>query len=129
MEKEYQIYKCPVCSWSHFENEVYSDWEHCPNCLSSIHAADKDGFECGGTLEPISIWVKPDGTWDIIQRCRLCGELNITRMSEDDSPLKVLSIASSALAVPPFPIEKMEELTKAMGGQGDVGGYYREQRK
>lgn len=129
MEKGNQIYKCPVCGWSPSESELNNDWEHCPNCLSSIHLEDEEGFECGGTLEPISIWVKLDATWDIIQRCRLCGELNITQMSEDDSPLKVLSIASSALSAPPFPIEKMEELTKAMGGQGDVGGYYCEQRK
>ena len=50
-------------------------------------------------------------------------------MSEDDSPVKVLSIASKPLSEPPFPVERMEELTRMMGGRGDLGGYYYEQRK
>ena len=52
-----------------------------------------------------------------------------SQMSEDDSPLKILAVASKPLAFPPFPLERIEELTKIMGGCGDVGGYYHEQRK
>ena len=85
-------YKCPVCGWTPAADEPNNEWEHCPNCLSSIHVEDEMGFECGGVLEPVSIWVKP-------------------------------------LAFPPFPLERIEELTKIMGGCGDVGGYYHEQRK
>ena len=80
-------------------------------------------------LEPISIWVKPNGQWEIIQRCRACGEMKNSPMSEDDSPIKILAVASRPLSSPPFPVERMEELTKIMGGRGDVGGYYLEQRK
>lgn len=122
-------YYCPFCGWTPSEKEPDGNWEHCPNCLTSIHEADEDGYECGGTLHPISIWVKPDDSWEIIQRCSLCGELTTTPMSEDDSPIKLLSLASKPLSIPPFPIEKMEEMTAMMGGQGDVGGYYDEQRE
>ena len=122
-------YRCPVCGWTPSENEPNKDWEHCPNCLSSIHFEDEEGIECGGTLDPVSIWVKPNGEWEIIQRCSWCGEMKTTPLSEDDSPIKILSIASIPLSSPPFPIEKIEELTKIMGGCGDVGGYYNEQRK
>lgn len=122
-------YRCPVCRWTPAEHEPDGEWEHCPCCLSAIHEVDEDGFECGGTLEPISIWVKPSGEWEIIQRCRVCGALKSSPLSEDDSPIKALTVAAKALAQPPFPIEKLEELTKIMGGRGDVGGYYLEQRK
>ena len=73
--------------------------------------------------------MKSDREWEIIQRCSLCGEMVSDPMSEDDSPVKVLSIASKPLSEPPFPVERMEELTKMMGGRGDLGGYYYEQRK
>lgn len=119
-------YKCPVCNWSPSANELVHDWEHCPNCLSSVHEETEENIECGGTLEPVSIWVKPDGNWEIIQRCNWCGEFRTTSLSPDDSPIKALSVASIPLSCPPFPIEKMEELTKIMGGRGDTGGYYHE---
>ena len=73
--------------------------------------------------------MKTDKEWEIIQRCSLCQEMTSDPMSADDSPVKVLSIASKPLSEPPFPVEKMEELTKIMGGRGDIGGYYHEQRK
>ena len=80
-------------------------------------------------MRPVSIWVKPDDSWEILQQCSLCGEIVASPMSEDDSPIKLLSLAAKLLSTPPFPIEKMEEMTAMMGGQGDVGGYYDEQRK
>lgn len=116
------IFHCTACGW-----EGAQEREHCPNCLSGVHTEeDEDGYECGGTLEPVSVWVKPDDSWDIILRCRRCGELCTSPMAKDDNPIKVLSIASRPLAMPPFPIEKMEELTRLMGGQGEVGGYFHE---
>lgn len=126
MEQTKIKYKCPVCDWTPAENEPNYDWEHCPNCLASIHIESEEGFECGGKFEPISIWVKSNGEWEIIQRCSWCGELRTSPFSAEDSPIKALSIASLPLSSPPFPIEKMEELTKIMGGRGDVGGYYHE---
>ena len=122
-------YHCHFCGWTPAENERDGDWAHCPNCFAGVHETDEDGCECGGTLLPVSVWVKPDDSWEIIRRCSLCGELASTPMSEDDSPIKLLSLAMKPLSVPPFPIEKMEEMTAMTGGQGDVGGYYDEQRE
>lgn len=122
-------YHCHCCGWTPSENEPDGDWTHCPNCLASVHEIDEKGDICGGTLHPIGIWIKPDDSWEIIQRCSLCGELASTPISADDNPIKLLSLASKPLSIPPFPIEKMEKLTAMMGGQGDVGGYYDEQGK
>lgn len=116
------IYRCRSCGW-----ETGAERTHCPHCLSAIHEEDEEGYECGGTLQPISVWVKDDGGWDIIGRCSICGELESYPMAQDDNPLAVLSIASKPLAMPPFPIEKTEELTRMMGGQGDMEGYSNEQ--
>lgn len=129
MKKEKEAYKCPICGWLPQRGEKGRRWTHCPNCLSGIHEENGEGLECGGTLEPVGVWVKSDREWEIIQRCSLCGEMVSDPMSEDDSPVKVLSIASKPLSEPPFPVERMEELTRMMGGRGDLGGYYYEQRK
>ena len=46
--------------------------------------------------------------------------------SDEDDPVLLLSIAGRPLSMPPFPLEKIEELTRMMGGAGDKGGYDRE---
>lgn len=117
--------QCPACGWKPAESEA--EWAHCPQCLCGKHGEDAEGYECGGTLEPISIWVKPDGAWELIQRCRLCGGLESSPVRREDNVIKLLSVAAKPLAQPPFPIEKLEQLTALMGGRGDVGGYQREQ--
>ena len=128
MKTEQKLYRCPVCGWQDGADEDRLR-THCPNCLSGLHGEREDGLECGGVLEPVGIWVKSDKEWEIIQRCRLCGEMTSDPMSAEDNPVKILSIASKPLSEPPFPVEKMEELTRMMGGRGDMGGYYHEQRK
>lgn len=124
-----ETYKCPYCGWSPAKSEPLSDWEHCPNCLCSVHMEDEDGAECGGALLPIAIWVKSDDELRIIQRCRLCGEMTVSPLHKDDSPIKVLSVAARPLSSPAFPIERVEEMTKMMGGRGDVKSYYNEPRE
>ena len=47
-----------------------------------------------------------------------CGALRSNRTAADDSPVKLLSIALKPLALPPFPIERMEELSSLLGGGG-----------
>ena len=113
------MYRCKNCGW---EGELKAD--HCPHCLSSVHSEDSEGYECLGTLQPVSILVDEKGNWDIVSRCSRCGELVSYPVCEEDNPLVLLSIASRPLAMPPFPIEKTEELTLMMGGQGDMEGYY-----
>ncbi len=110
--------KCRACG-----KERPAETAHCPHCLSATHDSDMYGETCGGTLIPISIWVKPDGTWEVIGRCSVCGELEATPVQEGDNPILLLSLADKPLANPPFPIEKMDEMTAAMGGDGHMGGY------
>ena len=105
MEREKEIDRCPNCGWTSMGESGGRD--HCPNCVCGIHREDVGYGECGGTLEPVSVWIK-----------------------EDD----LLSVASKPLSFPPFPIEKLEELTRIMGGSGELeksttGGHQNEQRK
>ena len=97
-------YTCSVCGWTAADTPE-AQRDHCPNCLCSTHEEDTLGLSCGGRLEPISIWVKPDNTWEIIRRCAWCGELHTSPLTEEDNPIKVMSIAALPLAEPPFPLE------------------------
>ena len=48
---------------------------HCPNCLSSLHVDIEPGdreSDCGGIMEPVAVWVRKNGEWAIIHRCRRC---------------------------------------------------------
>ena len=94
---------------------------HCCNCLSSLHVDDVPGdraADCGGVMEPISVWVRKGGEWAVIHRCRRCGALSSNRVAADDNPMKLMSIAMKPLASPPFPLERMEEMTRLTGGAG-----------
>ncbi|MDK2905369.1 MAG: hypothetical protein PWR12_1445 [Eubacteriaceae bacterium] len=84
---------------------------HCPHCLVSLHVDDCPGdgaANCGGIMEPISIWVRKNGEWAIIHRCRRCGHLSFNRIAADDNPVKLMSIALNPLANPPFPLETID---------------------
>lgn len=85
---------------------------HCPRCLSSVHVDDTPGDRaslCGGIMDPIGVWVRKDGEWAVIHRCRSCGALRANRIAADDNPALLMSIAVKPLAVPPFPLELLEE--------------------
>ena len=155
--KNSAVFRCPNCGWTPSAgrkdserpmNKEYQECPtdpgpeeiltHCPNCLAGIHGrnfADRSGGtseeeeECGGILEPVGIWVRGESEWEIIQRCSFCGEMTTTPLSHKDNLIKVLSVASKPLSSPPFPIERLEELTKIMGGRGEIGGDSNEQRK
>ena len=77
------------------------------------------------------MWVRESDAWELVERCSLSGEMKAVERSDRDNLIKVMSIASKPLSSPPFPIEKMEELTRIMGGQGEIkrGGRKNEQRK
>lgn len=38
----------------------------------------------------------------------------------DDNPMKLMSIAMRPMSAPPFPIERIEEMTRLMGGDGEM---------
>ena len=81
---------------------------HCPHCLWSLHLDNSPGDRssaCDGEMEPIGIWVRPDGEWAVIHRCRSCGTLRTNRVAGDDSPWAMMSLAARPLAQPPFPLD------------------------
>ena len=109
-EKRKETYRCLNCGWTCIISEEEAALEHCPNCLCGIHDEDREGNECGAS------------EWEIIQRCRFCGEMRATPVTEQDNRIKILSIASKPISSPPFPIERIGEMTKIMGGSGETGG-------
>ena len=94
---------------------------HCPYCLSSQHLDIEPGdrqANCGGVMDPIAVWVRKNGEWAIIHRCRICGALSSNRIAADDNPMKLMSLAMKPVSSPPFPLEHIEEMTRLMGGEG-----------
>lgn len=113
-------FKCKMCDRLVTpENAGSNHRNHCPNCLYSLHVDDEPGdrtSDCGGFMEPISVWVRKNGEWAIIHRCRSCGKLSSNRIAADDNPMKLMSVAMKPLCEPPFPLERIKELTVLMGG-------------
>ncbi len=96
---------------------------HCPNCLHSLHVDVEPGdraSDCGGLMEPIAVWVRKNGEWAVIHRCRRFGGLSSNRGAADDNPLKLMSTAMKPVAFPPFPLERIEEMTVLMAGDGTL---------
>ena len=96
---------------------------HCPYCLSSQHLDIEPGDRaagCGSVMEPIAVWVRKNGEWAIIHRCKICGALSSNRIAADDNPMKLMSLAMKPISLPPFPLERLEEMTKLMGGSGEL---------
>lgn len=120
----HEVFTCKVCGREVVPEGAGSDHRnHCPNCLSSLHVDEEPGdraSDCGGVMEPIAVWVRNNGEWAIVHRCKRCGKLSSNRVLADDNPMKLMSIALKPLANPPFPIERIQELTAMMGGDGSV---------
>ena len=87
--------------------------------LVDIESGDRES-DCGGIMEPIAVWVRKNGEWAIIHRCRRCGQLSSNRIAADDNPMKLMSIAMKPVALPPFPVERIEEMTNLMAGDGSL---------
>ena len=88
---------------------------------TSLHLDDEPGdrsADCGGIMDAIGVWVRKNGEWAVIHRCRRCGRLSSNRTAGDDNPMKLMSVALRPLAAPPFPLEYIQELTDQMGGDG-----------
>ena len=71
-------------------------------------------------MDAVGVWVRKNGEWAIIHRCRRCGHFSSNRVAADDNPMKLMSIAMRPLSQPPFPLEKIEEMTALMGGDGQL---------
>ena len=131
-------FTCKVCGRLCTPQNAGSDHRnHCPNCLSSLHVDLEPGdraSDCGGIMdlvavwvrkggewairEPVAVWVRRGGEWAIIHRCKRCGALSSNRVAADDNPMKLVSIAMKPLCEPPFPLDRIEEMTALMGGDG-----------
>lgn len=80
---------------------------HCPFCLWSLHVDERPGDRasaCGGGMEPIAVWVRPDGEWALVHRCGSCHQLRVNRTAGDDDATTLLALAAWPLAHPPFPL-------------------------
>lgn len=119
-----EVFTCRVCGRTIVPGGAGSAHiNHCPNCLTSLHVDIKPGdraSDCGGIMDAIALWVRKNGECAVIHRCRRCGALSSNRVAADDNPMKLMSIALKPLCEPPFPIERIEELTRLMGGDGSM---------
>ena len=79
-----------------------------------LAAGDREA-DCGALMEPIGMWVRKNGEWALLHRCRMCGTIHANRVAADDNPLLLMSLASKPLACPPFPLDKLEELAALSG--------------
>ena len=117
-------FTCKVCGRLVAPYGVGSEHRnHCPNCLSSLHVDESPGdraSDCGGIMDPIGVRVRKNGEWAVIHRCRRCGAFHSNRVAADDNPMKLMSIALKPLTSPPFPLERIQELTNLMGGDGSL---------
>lgn len=117
-----ETFICNVCGRTVVPNGAGSEHRnHCPYCLHSKHLDIEPGdraADCGGAMEPIAVWVRKNGEWALVHRCRVCGALSSNRVAADDNPMKLMSIAMRPVSAPPFPLERIEEMTRMMGGDG-----------
>lgn len=109
-------FSCKVCGRTVLpEGAGTAHRNHCPNCLSSLHVDNKPGdraSDCGGIMEPVAVWVRKNGEWALVHRCRRCGTLSSNRIAADDNAIKLMSIAMKPVACPPFPLDRLEEMSK-----------------
>lgn len=113
-----ESFTCRNCGYPVVPSGAGSDHRnHCPNCLCSVHLDIEPGdreSDCGGLMEPVAVWVRKNGEWAIIHRCRRCGAFSSNRVAADDNPVKLMSIAMKPIGSPPFPIERMAEITEML---------------
>lgn len=102
-----ESFTCAVCGAAVSPEDAGSRHRnHCPRCLSSVHVDNRPGDRaspCNGIMDPIGVWVRKDGEWAIIHRCRSCAALSSNRIAADGNPTLLMSIAMKPLASPPFP--------------------------
>ncbi len=67
-------------------------------------------------MEPVAVWVRRGGEWAIIHRCRECGVFSSNRIAADDNEILLLSLAVRPLAMPPFPLDRLEQLCRKKEG-------------
>lgn len=104
-------FRCKNCGWITAEHGAGSRHRnHCPQCLHSVHLDTVPGdraAQCGSLMEPVAVWVRGNGEWALIHRCKGCGRLSSNRIAADDNPFVLASIAAKPIASPPFPLDRV----------------------
>ncbi|MBQ5431201.1 MAG: RNHCP domain-containing protein [Lachnospiraceae bacterium] len=117
-------FTCKNCGWPIVSNGAGSNHRnHCPNCLCSVHVDNKPGDRdsgCGATMDPIGAWVRKDGEWALIHRCRYCGSMSSNRIAADDNPMKLMAIAMRPLLSDIVPQDQALKMLDTMESQGDL---------
>lgn len=115
-------FTCRVCGRMVVPGGAGSDHRnHCPNCLSSVHMDEKPGdraSDCHGVMEPIAVWVRKNGEWAIIHRCRICGKLSSNRIAADDNPMKLMALAMRPYGSETISRTNVRNMTASMEAQG-----------
>lgn len=114
-------FTCKVCGWPVVSAGAGSRHRnHCPNCLHSIHLDNEPGdrgSDCHGRMEPIGVWVRKNGEWAIIHRCRSCGKIVSNRIAADDNPMKLMALAMRPFGSHMISPEDIRTMTSSMEGR------------
>ena len=117
-------FTCWNCGWPIVSNGAGSNHRnHCPNCLCSLHVDETPGdraSNCGGIMEPIGVWVRSDGEWAIVHRCKHCGKLSSNRIAADDNPMKLMALAMKPVVNDFLDKDRLKEMLSSMQSQGDL---------
>ena len=117
-------FTCRNCGWPIVSNGAGSNHRnHCPNCLCSLHVDETPGdraSNCGGIMEPIGVWVRSDGEWAIVHRCKHCGKLSSNRIAADDNPMKLMALAMKPVVYDFLDKDRLKEMLSSMQSQGDL---------
>ena len=117
-------FTCRNCGWPIVSNGAGSNHRnHCPNCLCSLHVDETPGdraSNCGGIMEPIGVWVRSDGEWAIVHRCKHCGKLSSNRIAADDNPMKLMALAMKPVVSDFLDKDRLKDMLSSMQSQGDL---------
>lgn len=113
-----ETFICRVCGTKVMPDGAGSQHRnHCPVCLSSVHLDIQPGdrlADCNGIMEPIAVWVRKNGEWAIIHRCKKCGALSSNRIAADDNMINLIALALKPIAQPAFPTERVKGLVELL---------------
>ena len=68
-------------------------------------------------MEPIGVWVRKNGEWAIIHRCRSCGKIVSNRIAADDNPMKLMALAMRPFGSHMISPEDIQTMTSSMEGR------------
>lgn len=118
-----ESFNCKYCGRLIVPEGAGSDHRnHCPNCLMSVHVDNTPGDRqstCHGLMEPVSVWVRKNGEWAIIHRCKECGKLSSNRIAADDNPTKLMALALKPFASPVIDTVRLKAMISTMEAQGE----------